>query len=465
MTAFDWQRTRSQHVATPAAAVWDVVSDLRRWPEWATVIGSVETSEPLAPGAAARYLPAARWRAELHGRTAPPMRVVEVVPGRRLVVEQPDPTGAMRVEWTVEPTGEDACTVTQRVACTGPLSPLVVRGVAGPLTRQWPESVTRLAALAGVRPSPDALRVVVAGGSGTLGRALSADLACRGHEVVVLTRSPQADLPHRQLTWDGETVGPWAEVLREQPGRTAVVNLAGRLVDVRPTAANVRDLLESRVSPTLALAEASRLLSVPLAVWVQGSTTAIWSDAGEAHVTESTPLPTGPDALPQMTGVARPWEDAADGANAARIVLLRTSIVLQDGSPAFDRLAGLTRVGLGGRVGSGRQWFSWVHVEDWLAIVRRALGVDLGPSLDGVVVAAAPEPVRNADLMAALRHHLRRPASPPTPELLVRLGSVPLRTDPALGLTGRRCTSETLAAAGFAFAHPDLDGALADLLS
>ncbi len=325
--------------------------------------------------------------------------------------------------------------------------------------------MTRLAALAGVRPSPDALRVVVAGGSGTLGRALSADLACRSHEVVVLTRSPQAGLPHRQLTWDGETVGPWAEVLHEEPARTAVVNLAGRLVDVRPTAANIRDLRESRVRPTLALVEASRSLSSPLAAWVQGSTTAIWSDARETLVTETTPLPTGTDALPQMTGVARPWEDAADDANASRIVLLRTSIVLQDGSPAFDRLAGLTKLGLGGRVGSGRQWFSWIHVDDWLAVARRALGLDPGPSLDGIVVAAAPEPVRNADLMAALRHHLRRPASPPTPELLVRVGSVPLRTDPALGLTGRHCTSGVLAASGFAFAHPDLDGALADLLS
>ncbi|WP_076259124.1 SRPBCC family protein [Intrasporangium flavum] len=473
MTAFDWQRTRSQHVAAPAASVWEVVSDLRRWPEWATSIGSVEAPERLEPGSSTRYLPSARWAAELHGRTAPPLRVVEVEPGRRLAVEQPNPVGAMRVEWTVEPAGDAACTVTQRVACTGPLSPLVVRGVAGALARQWPESVTRLAALAGVRPSPDALRVVVAGGSGTLGRALSADLASRGHEVVVLTRSPQPDLPHRQVAWDGETLGPWVEALNEEPGRTAVVNLAGRLVDVRPTAANVRDLRESRVRPTLALVEASRSLSSPLAAWVQGSTTAIWSDAGEALVTESTPLPTGTDALPQMTGVARPWEDAADGANTARLVLLRTSIVLQDGSPAFDRLAGLTRLGLGGRVGSGRQWFSWVHVDDWLAIVRSALGVDTGvnpgvdpaASLEGVVVAAAPEPVRNAELMAALRRHLRRPASPPTPELLVRVGSVPLRTDPALGLTGRHCTSEVLAASGFAFAHPGLDGALADLLS
>ena len=340
-----------------------------------------------------------------------------------------------------------------------------MRGVAGPLTRQWRESVTRLAALAGVRPSPDALRVVVAGGSGTLGRALSADLACRGHEVVVLTRSPQADLPHRQRTWDGETVGPWAEVLREQPGRTAVVNLAGRLVDVRPTAANVRDLLESRVRPTLALAEASRLLSVPLAAWVQGSTTAIWTGRRGGARDRVDPA------------AHRPRRAAADDRRGPPLGGRRRRGERRSDRPAahLDRPAGRLpglrpprRTDEGGARRARRvraPVVQRVHVEDWLAIVRRALGVDLGPSLDGVVVAAAPEPVRNADLMAALRHHLRRPASTPTPELLVRLGSVPLRTDPALGLTGRRCTSETLAAAGFAFAHPDLDGALADLLS
>ena len=179
MTAFDWQRTRSQRVASQAADVWAVVSDLRRWPEWAASIGSVDAPERLTPGSSARYLPAARWAAELHGRTAPPLRVVEVEPGRRLVVEQPNPVGAMRVEWTVEPAGDRACTVTQRVACTGPLSPFVVRGVAGPLARQWPESVTRLAALAGVRPSPGALRVVVAGGSGTSCRPTSPAAAMR----------------------------------------------------------------------------------------------------------------------------------------------------------------------------------------------------------------------------------------------------------------------------------------------
>jgi uncharacterized protein (TIGR01777 family) len=261
------------------------------------------------------------------------------------------------------------------------------------------------------------------------------------------------------------TQGGWVDELKADPARTAVVNLAGRLVDARPTASTIADLRDSRVRSTRALVAASRSLGTPLPRWVQGSTTAIWSDAGDATLTEESPLPTGAAALPQMTGVAEPWEAAVDGANTEHLVTLRTSIVLQTGSPAFDRLTGLTRVGLGGRVGSGRQWFSWIHVDDWLRVVRGALGLEPGLTVrDGVVVAAAPHPVRNVELMATLRRALRRPPSPPTPAALVRAGSVVLRTDPLLGLTGRHCTSAVLAEAGFKFEHPTLDSALADLL-
>ncbi|MER7071990.1 DUF1731 domain-containing protein [Terrabacter sp. NPDC000476] len=457
-----WKRTHTQHLAADPDAVWSVVGDPRRWPEWCAAIHAVTVDGPPRTGATGAYLPSVRWVRELHRRTAPPLRVVTVDAPRTLVVEQPNPGGVMRVEWTVEPDGTGTL-LRQRVTVTGPLTTPVVLGVARSLADGWPEHVTRLAALV-VTPSRDLLKVVVAGGSGTLGRSLAADLTARGHEVVLLTRRRDPRLPHRQTEWDGIRQGAWTRELAE-PARTAVVNLAGRLVDARPTARTVDELRTSRVHPTRALVEASRTLPHPLAAWVQGSTTAIWSDAGETRVTEGTPLPTGADALPQMTGVAQPWEEAATGAATDHLVVLRTSIVLQAGSPAFDRLTGLTRVGLGGRVGTGRQWFSWIHVDDWLAVVRGGLGLPSGPALpDGVVVGAAPAPVRNADLMAALRRHLHRPPSPPTPTVAVRVGSIALRTDPALGLTGRHCTSDVLRDAGFTFAHPTLDGAIADLL-
>ena len=307
--------------------------------------------------------------------------------------------------------------------------------------------------------------VVLAGGSGTLGQALADDLADRGHRVVVLSRRPDRAARHREVEWDGRSLGPWVGEL-DDPAHTAVVNLAGRLVDARPTPANITALRDSRVDPTRALVAASRRLDRPVARWVQASTTAIWSDAGESRVTESTPVPTGAGALPQMTGVAVPWEEAAADAATDHLVLLRTSIVLMPNSPALDRLLLLARLGVGGRVGSGRQWFSWIHVDDWLAVVRSALGLEAATPVEGgVVIAAAPHPVRNADLMAALRRAAHRPAvAPPTPGWLVTVGAVLLRTDPALALTGRHCTSDVLRDNGFRFAYPELDAALTDVV-
>lgn len=125
----------------------------------------------------------------------------------------------------------------------------------------------------------------------------------------------------------------------------------------------------------------------------------------------------------------------------------------------------LTKFGLGGRVGTGRQWFSWIHVTDWLAVVRACLGLTPGVTIPpGVVVAATEHPVRNAELISALRKLLHRPPAPPTPAWLLKLGAVVLHTDPALGLTGRHATSKVLSQAGFTFKFPTIDSALADLL-
>ncbi len=301
------------------------------------------------------------------------------------------------------------------------------------------------------------MKVVLAGGSGALGSRLSGALAARGHDVVVLSRTPR-DSPYRTVHWDGVTVGPWAEEL----AGSAVVNLAGELVDRRPTPQNVELLRSSRVRPTRALAEAAASLAVPVPVWLQASTLAIYGDAHETLLTEQSPLADHP---PQMTGVAKAWESAAQGLNADRTVVLRTSIVLDRDTPALDRLAGLVRWGLGGRIASGQQWFSWIHVDDWLSIAVQALeGQDPVGSLQGVVHATSPHPVRNLDLMRTLRKVLRRPAAVPTPAWAVRAGAVLLRTDPALALTGRRAVPARLEEAGFTFQHPELTEALEDLL-
>jgi hypothetical protein len=298
------------------------------------------------------------------------------------------------------------------------------------------------------------VKVVIAGGSGALGRRISHDLAARGDDVVVLSRSPAAPGADRWVRWDGATVGGWADELAD----AAVINLCGALVDRRPTPANIDLFTRSRVEPTRALVRAAATVGRPVRMWLQMSTLAIYGDAGEVVLDETAPPADGP---PQMAGVARAWEESAAAAPTPQKTVLRTGIVLQRATPAMDRLTGLVRWGLGGRVGTGRQWISWLHIADLLAIVRRCLD---DPQLSGVVHATSPEPVRNAELMAALRQALRRPPAPPTPVPLVRLGARILRTDAALALTGRRCVPARLQRAGFEFAYPDVRKAVTALV-
>jgi NAD dependent epimerase/dehydratase family enzyme len=172
------------------------------------------------------------------------------------------------------------------------------------------------------------MQVVIAGGTGSLGRRLADDWARRGDDVTILTRSPRADIGHRQLTWDGRSVGAWRSELED----AIVVNLAGELVDKRPTAKNIELLRRSRVEPTGALVEAASTLTTPPRLWLQMSTLAVYGDAGEDIVDEEHPVAERP---PQMPGVARPWEEAVRGASARRLVIMRTGIVLGHGTPAY----------------------------------------------------------------------------------------------------------------------------------
>ncbi len=299
------------------------------------------------------------------------------------------------------------------------------------------------------------MKIVLAGGSGALGQRLAAAAAHRGDDVVVLTRTPRLDAPYRQVQWDGKTVDTWADELND----AVLINLAGELVDRRPTPSNIELLTRSRVQPTTVLAAAASSVPMPLRVWVQLSTLAIYGDTGDMLLDEDSPLG---DRPAQMCAVAKAWEAAAAGTTAHRQVILRTGIVLDRNTPALDRLTAIARWGMAGRIGNGRQWISWLHIDDFLAIAQRAITDE---SLTGVVHATSPNPARNTDLMRELRHAVHRPPALPTPAWLVKLGAIALRTDPALALTGRRAIPATLNSLGHRFDYPDLSQALADLVS
>ena len=299
-------------------------------------------------------------------------------------------------------------------------------------------------------------RVVVAGGSGFLGAGLVPELVAAGYDVVVLTREPSREVPGgvRHVTWDGRTVGPWAEALE---GAEAVVNLVGRTVDCRKTAANRREIMASRVDSVRALAAAFAKCPQPPKTWVQTATAHIYGDTDDELLDDSSPIGTG--FAPEV-GVA--WERALEAADlpGCRRVVLRISFVLGRDGGALRTLARLTRLFLGGTVGHGRQYISWIHQADINALFLRGLG---RPDMSGVYVATAPHPVTNAQFMQELRRAYGRPWSPPVPRPLVRLGAWMMRTDPELALLGRRCVPTRLLSEGFLFRFPTLPEALHDL--
>lgn len=461
-----WNRTQQHVLAVAPDDLWRIISDPARLPEWNGAVRSLvpDRDGMLVPGTRLAFTPNPALLGALHSRTAPEAVITRNQPGTAFAWRQPQPGGGLLMHWELSnhPAGT---LLTQRVAIEGYGSPLFTESNAKPLAAHFAENCARLYRLAGGSTDPKR-RVVIAGGNGFLGTRLAADLFCRGLDPVILTRNPNPVSPFRQIRWDGYSQDSWAGQLAHAGGSTSLVNLAGRVVDVRPTPRTIADLRESRVDATRALVQASRKHELPLNHWIQASTTAIYSDAGDQQLTEDSPLPTAADALAQLTGVARPWEEAVNGANAKRTTILRTGVVLEQECPAFDRLSLLARTGLGGPIGSGRQWVSWIHLEDWLRIVRASLGLEPGIELDEeVVIAAAPHPIRNAGFMAAVRQVVAPGAlkhfSLPTPAPAIRLGAALLGTDPALGLTGRHATSERLREAGFAFTYPDLDAALA----
>ena len=298
-------------------------------------------------------------------------------------------------------------------------------------------------------------RIVIAGGTGFIGTSLSQALIARGDEVVVLGRRAPAAHPARCVVWDARSLGDW---VAELDGADGIVNLVGRSVDCRKTPDHCDEILRSRVESTRVIGQACAQLTQVPAVWVQMSTAHIYGDPPELICDEDAAFGYGlaPD-------VGRAWEAAfAEVCPAAtRAVILRTSFVLGRDGGALQTLRRLARFGLGGTVGHGRQGLSWIHETDMNQLILAALDDD---QYTGAYIASAPEPVSNRDFMRMLRRAIGMPIGLPAPAFMVRLAAATLlRTDPELALYGRYVVSRRLAEAGFSFAFPQLDAALADL--
>ncbi len=303
-----------------------------------------------------------------------------------------------------------------------------------------------------------AQRVVLAGGRGFLGQSLAQALVARGYAVTILSRHPgAASAGIEWLRWDGASAGDW---IRAVDGARVVVNLTGRSVNCIHTAENRREILSSRLLSVRAINAAVRACAQPPEVLIQAASLAIYGDAGDRVCDEN-----APHASDFSADVCEQWEAAfaEGGASQPRRVVLRIGIVLGRDGGALTPLVKLARCFLGGTVGSGRQYISWLHIDDFNAMVIEAIE---RPEVSGAYNATGPSPVTNAEFMRELRRAVGRPWSPPAPEFIVRFGAHwIMRTDADLALTGRRCVPRRWLEQGFRFKHTDLQETLRNVLA
>lgn len=306
-------------------------------------------------------------------------------------------------------------------------------------------------------------RIILAGGSGFLGTVLAQHFKALHWELLVLTRQPKARADGvREIAWDGVNLGSWAAELE---GAEAVVNLCGKSVDCRYTASNRKVLVESRTLPTRALGEAIAQCKVPPRVWLNSSTATIYKHTFGPAWDESGLIQGTPEAKDEFSiQIAEMWEREFDKAGTPRTrkVALRSAMVLGHGrNSVFPVLRRLTRLGLGGRMGSGKQFVSWIHHEDFCRVIEWLIARE---HISGVINVTAPNPLTNGDMMRLFREQLGIPIGLPATEWMLEAGAFLLRTETELIIKSRRVVPGRLLANDFEFRFTNLADALRDLL-
>lgn len=303
------------------------------------------------------------------------------------------------------------------------------------------------------------MRVVITGGSGQLGTLLAEALHGRGDEVVVVSRNPQP-APWHTIAWDALRFAV--------DGADVVINLAGRSVDCRYDVAHRKEILQSRVETTHLVGDAIAAAARPPRVWLQSSTATIYAHRFDAANDEATGVIGGnesdaPNAWHFSIDVATAWEKAMDDrvTPSTRKVKLRTAIVMSGWrGGAFSAFRWLAAHGLGGRMGDGRQWVSWIHQRDFIRAVEWLIDHD---EIDGVVNLAAPNPLPNRDFMRAIRDACGKRFGLPAQRWMLEIAAFVRRTETELLLKSRRVVPQRLLDAGFRFDFPQWTDAARDL--
>lgn len=307
-------------------------------------------------------------------------------------------------------------------------------------------------------------RIVIPGGSGAVGQLLARHFHRCGDRVTVLSRR-KLDTAWRTVQWNGATLGPWAQ---EIDGADIVINLAGRSVDCRYHEANRREILNSRVHSTIVVGQAIAAAKRPPAVWLNASTATIYRHALDRPMDEATGEIGGSEG-----GAMATWKFSIDVATAwertffetrvpgVRKVAMRSALIAMPGASWLGKLTRLTRLGLGGAAGNGKQYVSWIHETDFIRAVEFLIEHE---EIGGCVNLSSPNPLPNTEFMRALREACGVSFGPRLPESLLRFGAAMMGTEAELVLKSRRVIPGRLLEAGFEFRFPTWPEAARELL-
>jgi len=314
------------------------------------------------------------------------------------------------------------------------------------------------------------MRILIPGGTGQVGTLLARHLDKAGHEITVLSRNLKnhPEQRWRTLAWDGVNPGPWADEIHRSD---AVIHLSGRSVNCRYTPENRKEIIDSRVNPTLLLGKLIAASPTPPKIWMNASTSTFYRNALDRPQDEFTGEPADlpnergvhePANLPETWSfsfdVAHRWEAslAATPTPQTRKIRLRSSMVMSpDPGGVFSVFSKLARLGLGGAQGNGKQYVSWIHDQDFCRITDLLLEQpEITDETDGIVNMTAPEPMPNKEFMRELRQAWGVPFGLPATNWMLEIGTFVMRTETELVLKSRRAVPTLLLKNGFEFSFP-----------
>jgi len=301
-------------------------------------------------------------------------------------------------------------------------------------------------------------KLILAGGTGFLGQAIIDRFNKQGTQIIIFTRGENKKIENiSYIHWDGKTPGEW---VKELEGSDVLINLTGKSVDCRYNEKNKKEIISSRVNATKVLGEAINKLADPPKVWLNSASATIYRHAEDKAMDEYT----GEPGTGFSVGVCQAWEEAFNEIKnpKTRKIALRISMVLGKGGGVIPVMKKVVKSGLGGKMGTGKQFISWIHEEDFLNALEHLIRNE---QASGAYNLAAPEPIQNKKFMEVMRQQLNVKMGLPAMKWMLEIGAFFIGTETELILKSRRVVPGRLLKEGFVFKYPATELALKNLLN